>query len=41
MVIIGLLLMTISFIKESPALEIEPTMYDFSPLTVTYGGSTS
>ena len=36
MVCIGLLLMTISFIKESPALEIEADMYDFAPLTVTY-----
>ena len=33
--------MTIAFIKESPALDIEPGMYDFSPLAVTYGGSIS
>ena len=39
MVLIGLILMTISFLKESGALVIEPSMYDFSPLIVTYGGN--
>ena len=38
MVIIGLSIMTISFLKESGALIMEPSMYDFSPLPVTYGG---
>jgi len=37
MVCLGLLLMTISFIEESPALPLEASMYDFAPLPVTYG----
>ena len=37
MVCIGLLLMTISFINESPPLPIETNMYEFKPLDVTYG----
>ena len=37
MVCIGLLLMTISFVTESPPLPIQTDMYEFHPLEVTYG----
>ena len=40
MVCIGLLLMTITFINESPALPLNTEMYDFSPLDVMYGYTT-
>ena len=39
MVIIGLTVMTINFLKESGSLVIDSSMYDFSPLPVTYGGN--